>query len=77
MICVSWTSSMKDQRLRLDLCWTACTMQWYHTFPRYVQSNTINGGKHVVGFERCGSNPFLNVSIMQFQERRGNEGING
>lgn len=26
--------------------------------------------------ERCGSNPFLNVSIMQLQERRGNEGIN-
>lgn len=28
------------------------------------------------GSKPAGPNPFLNVSIMQFQERRGNEGIN-
>lgn len=55
------------------------TMYWYHTYPRYVQSNTINGRvkMRVFFFIERGPNPFLNVSIMQFQERRGNEGING
>lgn len=79
MICVSCKSLNERLEITIKIVETIASyigITLIHDMFNQIQLMARRAEENMWGSKPAGPNPFLNVSIMQFQERRGNEGIN-